>query len=164
MILGNLGNSKGIEFNNNFMITPHLTLIADFSISRAKYIEFDTSGDTVPLSARNIFYTAINYSTEKWGGSLNYRYFGPRPLTEDDTVKSSPAGSVSGMLSATIYDNWILRMEIFNLLNSKIDRIQYSYPTRLKYEPIGPDEGGYSDRVVSPYPGRNFRISVSHNF
>ena len=155
---------KGIEFNNNFMITPHLTLIADFSISRAKYIEFDTSGDTVPLSARNIFYTAINYSTEKWGGSLNYRYFGPRPLTEDDTVKSSPAGSVSGMLSATIYDNWILRMEIFNLLNSKIDRIQYSYPTRLKYEPIGPDEGGYSDRVVSPYHGRNFRISVSHNF
>jgi hypothetical protein len=155
---------KGIEFNNIFILTPQLTLLADLSISRAKYVQYDSSGDFVPLSARNIFYTALNYSTDKWGGSLNYRYFGPRPLTEDESVLSSPVSSFSGMLSATIFENWNIRGEVYNILNSRLDRIQYYYPTRLKNESIGPVEGGYNDRVVSPFPGRNFRISISHNF
>ena len=104
------------------------------------------------------------YSTDKWTSSINYKYFGSRPLTEDDSIRSSPATMVNGMVSTVLYNNWLLRAEIFNLLNSRIDRIQYYYPTRLRNEPVGPDEGGYNDRIVSPFPGRNFRISVSYNF
>ncbi len=157
-------NRKGIELNTNISITQNISLVADFSTSRAKYIQYDISGDIVPFSARDIFHTSLNYSNEKWGGSLNYRYFGPRPLTEDDSVKSSAAESYSGMLSISLFDNWIARVEIFNLLNSKIDRIQYYYPTRLQNEPIGSVEGSYNDKLISPFPGRNFRLMVSHTF
>jgi hypothetical protein len=68
------------------------------------------------------------------------------------------------MISYLFFEDWVGRVEVFNILNSRIDRIQYYYPTRLRNEPVGPDEGGYNDRVVSPFPGRNFRISVSYNF
>ncbi len=155
---------KGIEFNNILVITSHLSLTADISVSRAKYIQYDTLGDTVPLSARTIFNSSLNYSSNKWGGSINYKYFGSRPLTEDDSVKSSPATYLNGMVSYLFFEDWVGRVEVFNILNSRIDRIQYYYPTRLRNEPVGPEEGGYNDRVVSPFPGRNFRVSVVHNF
>lgn len=155
---------KGIECNNNLLITTHLSLTADISVSRAKYIQYDTLGDTVPLSARTIFNSSLNYSSNKWGGSINYKYFGSRPLTEDDYVKSSPATYLNGMISYLFFEDWVGRVEVFNILNSRIDRIQYYYPTRLRNEPVGPEEGGYNDRIVSPFPGRNFRVSVVHNF
>jgi len=67
-------------------------------------------------------------------------------------------------MSFIFYENWLARLEIFNLFNSKIDRIQYYYPTRLHNEPIGPVEGGYNDKLISPLPGRNFRMMISHSF
>ena len=155
---------KGIEFNTILTITQNLSLVVDLSTSKAKFTQYESSGDIVPLSARNIFYSALMYSTDKWSSSINYKYFGSRPLTEDDSIQSSRATIVNGMVSTVLYNNWVLRAEIFNLLNSRIDRIQYYYPTRLRNEPVGPEEGGYNDRIVSPFPGRNFRISVTYNF
>ena len=155
---------KGFEFNNTYLFSQNFFMNADLAVSRAKYLRYESSGDSVPLSARSIFSSGINYSKDKYIGTLNVRYFGPRPLLEDDSLYTSPATTINLMFSRIFFENWNLRVEVFNLLNSKIDRIQYYYPTRLKYEPLGFDEGGYNDKVVSPFAGRNFRFSLSTYF
>lgn len=155
---------KGIEFSNTYLLSSNLSMNADLAISQARYLRSESSGDFVPLSARSILTSAINYSKDKYIVSCNIRYFGPRPLIEDDSVRSSAITSINMLLSTSIFENWNFRIEVFNLLNTRMDRIQYFYPTRLKYELPGPDEGGYNDRVVSPYSGRSFRISLSSYF
>lgn len=157
-------NRKGIEFNNTYNIWKELSVSGEFAISSAKYNRYEFTGNHVPLSARRIFASTIHYENNDFSTSLQVKYFGPRPLDELDSVRSSPITNVNFMFAKNIFNSWNFRFEIFNLMNKSMDRIQYYYPTRLRYEPIGPDEGGYNDKVVSPMPGRNFRFVITKYF
>jgi hypothetical protein len=152
---------RGVEFINQYNITKELTINGDFAISRARYIEYDFSGNTVPLSARTIISSGLNYVNSKYTSSLLIKYFGSRPLDEKDSIHSSPMTNVNFMISRNFDESWNCRFEVFNLLNQSMDRVQYYYPTRLKNEPIGSYDTGYNDRVVSPMPGRNIRIIIT---
>jgi hypothetical protein len=58
--------------------------------------------------------------------ALRYRYFGPRPLTEDGVFVSPATGLLNGRLGYRFDNGWRVQLDGFNLLNSKSDQITYA--------------------------------------
>jgi outer membrane receptor protein involved in Fe transport len=157
----------GVEFANYYTPVPWLTIDADFSFSHAEFRDDDPAGDHIPGSIETAI--ACGISLQEPGergffGGLRLRYFGPRPLIEDDSVRSTETVLMSAKLGYRINRHWTLTAEVFNLLNRKDSEIDYYYPSRLAGEPAGPDEGGYNDIHFKPADPISARVGVMARF
>jgi outer membrane receptor protein involved in Fe transport len=66
-----------------------------------------------------------------WSGALRLRYFGPRPLVEDNSVRSRASAIVNGRIGYRIGKDLQLELEVFNLANRRDSAIDYFYASRL---------------------------------
>jgi outer membrane receptor protein involved in Fe transport len=71
-----------------------------------------------------------------WFAALRYRYFGRRPLTEDDAFVSPATGLLNGQLGYRFDNGWRVQLDAFNLLNSRSDQITYAYGSLLKSDSL----------------------------
>ncbi len=69
-----------------------------------------------------------------WSGGMRFRYFGPRPLIEDDSVTSGPTAIVDARIGYGFSDRVNLWLEIYNLFDSHAHQIDYFYASRLPGE------------------------------
>ncbi len=74
-------------------------------------------------------------------GELRYRYFGPPPLIEDDSVRSNASNLVSARLGCRVGARLRLDLDVFNLLNAKVSDVDYFYASRLRGEPAAGIDG-----------------------
>ena len=81
---------------------------------------------------------------------LRLRFFGPRPLTVDNSVRSGSTVLLSAKVGYHFTKDWTISVEGFNLLERKDHDIDYYYPSRLQNEIAGPDNGGYNDIHFKP--------------
>jgi len=89
--------------------------------------------------------------------SLFMRYFGPRPLVEDDSVRST-ASTLFNLQTSYDFTAWArLSLEVFNLFDAQVDDIAYFYASRLRGEP----GAGVDDVHFHPAIPRNFRVSAA---
>ena len=95
-----------------------------------------------------------------WSGALQFRYFGPRPLLEDNTVRSKATSLLNGHIGYKLWSTWRLELEGFNLANRKLSAIDYRYTSRLPGEPAA----GIADVHFHPVESRSFRLSLQANF
>jgi hypothetical protein len=93
-------------------------------------------------------------------GSLQFRYFGKRPLTEDNSVQSNPTMTFNGQVGFKIDKKVRIILQGFNLLNTHAHAIDYFYTSRLPGEPAA----GVDDRHFHPIETRSFRVSIVANF
>ncbi len=95
-----------------------------------------------------------------WFGALRGRYFGPRPLIEDDSVRSQ-ASLIFNARAGYKFDNGLrLQLDVLNLFNAKTNQIEYYYLSRLPGEPIG----GVADRHVHPAEPLAVRLTLAGRF
>ena len=87
------------------------------------------------------------------------RYFGPRPLIEDNSVRSRQSTPLSGRLGYKFDGGLIVRLDGFNLLDEKSHQIDYFYASRLAAEPAAVD-----DIHFHPIEPRSFRLSLGKEF
>jgi hypothetical protein len=84
----------GIEWTNAIEATRWLTLDADLAWSRARFRDDDPAGDRIPGAVEGVISAgATVHDLGRWSGGLRLRYFGPRPLIEDDSVRSEASAS-----------------------------------------------------------------------
>ena len=95
---------------------------------------------------------------------MRLRYFGARPLIEDDSVRSAETVLLSGQVGYRFNRRWVLSAEVFNLLDRADSEIDYYYPSRLSGEVAGPDDGGYNDRHFHPVEPISFRVALTAKF
>ena len=86
---GRPSHRYGIEWANYYSPRPWLTFDGDVVVSRAHFTDDDPAGApsrarSTPSSRRARPWTAVHDVF----GSVRWRYFGPRPLIEDDSVRS----------------------------------------------------------------------------
>jgi outer membrane receptor protein involved in Fe transport len=93
-------------------------------------------------------------------GGPRLRYFGPRSLIEDNSVRSKPTIMLSAMLGYEFNKTWTLQAEMFNLLNRTDSAIDYYYTSRLPGEPLD----GVNDIHFHPVEPINFRMTLSARF
>ena len=65
-------------------------------------------------------------------GSLRLRYFGPRPLIEDNRVRSQETILLGAQVGYRFNQTWTLSAEIFNVLNRRDHDIDYAYESRVR--------------------------------
>jgi hypothetical protein len=155
----------GVELTNYYQPLDWLTLDADFTFTHAEFSDHDPAGDHIPGAIETTVASGAAVAFENGlFGSLRLRYFGPRPLVEDNSVKSDSTTLVNLQAGYTWFGfPWgdvTLTLDVLNLLDSKDDDITYFYASRLSGEP---DEG-VNDKHFHPVEPRMFRGYVTWRY
>ncbi|HEU5124426.1 MAG TPA: TonB-dependent receptor [Verrucomicrobiae bacterium] len=122
----------GIEFANYYNLTRNLALDADFSFSNAEFRDNDPAGNHIPGSIKSVVAAGISYHADNGlFASLRLRYFGPRPLVEDNSFKSHETILLNAQVGYHINRTWTVSAEILNLLDRRDHDIDYAYESRI---------------------------------
>jgi TonB dependent receptor/TonB-dependent Receptor Plug Domain len=151
----------GIEWTNQHQILPWMRLDLDVAYTRARFTDIDPAGDFIPGAPAWVAAGGVTFGGESgWFGALRVRYFGPRPLIEDDSVRSQ-SSLIFNARAGYRFDNGLrLQLDVLNLFNAKTNQIEYYYLSRLPGEPIG----GVADRHVHPAEPLAVRLTLAGRF
>lgn len=151
----------GVEWTNQYKVLPWMQLDLDVAYTRARFTDFDPAGNFIPGAPAWIASGGVTFGGETgWFGALRGRYFGPRPLVEDDSVRSQ-ASLIFNARAGYKFDNGLrLQLDVLNLFNARTNQIEYYYLSRLPGEPIG----GVADRHVHPAEPLAVRLTLAGRF
>jgi outer membrane receptor protein involved in Fe transport len=157
---GRASRRTGFEFSNYYKPTRWLTIDADIAFAKARYREFDSAGDRIPGSVEGVASVALAVDNlGPYFGALQLRYFGPRPLLEDNTARSKSTATLNGRIGYKFNPKLKIELEGFNLTNRRDSAIDYYYASQLKGE-----ASPVSDVHFHPIESRSFRITLVANF
>ena len=166
---GRPSRRTGFEFSNYYKPTKWLTIDADLAFAKARFRDFDPVGNRIPGSIEGV--ASLAASVDNLGpyyGGVQLRYFGPRPLIEDNSVRSKSTATLNGRIGYKISPKVRIALEGFNLTNRKDNAIDYFYESRLANEPrlFGADgfPKGTLDKHSHPIETRSFRVNLIVNF
>ena len=126
----------GIEWSNQLAVTPWLALDADLAYARARFRDDDPAGDRIPGAVEGVASAGVTLQDRgPLSGSLRLRYFGPRPLIEDDSVRSKASTTLNAQLRYRVGKRYAITLDAFNLTNAKVSDVDYYYTSRLQGEP-----------------------------
>ena len=152
---------RGIELTAEYAARPWLMIDASYASSRARFTDTSPAGDHIPGAIEGVFAGGVAvHELRHWSGSLRVRWFGPRPLVEDGSVRSKASTLVSGEVAFALRPGWAIQASVFNLLDAQVSDIDYFYASRLPGEPAA----GVADVHTHPQPPRTFRIGVTASF
>jgi len=169
LFIGDAGNTEasrpsrryGLEWANYYTPLRWLSFDADLSFSRAEFRDEDPVGRYIPGAIEQV--VAAGATIHDLGGvfgALRLRYFGSRPLVEDDSVRSSATLLLNGELGYEFRSGWRVALSAFNLLDSEAHDIDYFYASRLPGEPAA----GVEDVHFHPVEPRQLRLVLSASF
>jgi hypothetical protein len=151
----------GVELANYYAPRRWLTLDGDVSWSRATFTDRNPIGNLIPGSVATVISGGVTLdSLHNIFGSIRLRYFGPRALVEDDSVRSSPTRVINLQVGYKLAQNLKLGVDVFNLLDARDSDIDYYYTSRLP----GEAAGGVGDVHLHPAVPRTARVSLMVGF
>jgi hypothetical protein len=158
----------GIEWNTQWHPVRWLVWELVLAWSHARFTSRDpdplVTGDHIPGSIE--WAASAGVTLHELGpvrASLYMRHFGPRPLIEDDS-KRSTASTIFNAQASFRLTSWArLTLDLFNLFDAQIDDIAYYYPSRLRSDetPIGVGVPGIH---FHPAEKRSLRIAATFTF
>lgn len=150
----------GVEFSNYYKPFKWLSLDADLAFARGRLRHAAPEGDRIPGAVEGVAQLAATFTpAAPWSGALRLRWFGPRPLVEDNSVRSKASATVNGRLAYKLAANTTLELEGFNLANRQVSAIDYFYESRLKGE-----AEARPGIHFHPIEARSFRLSLNYIF
>jgi outer membrane receptor protein involved in Fe transport len=151
----------GVEWTNLYVFSDWLAFDADMAWSHARFRDHDRLiGDYIPGAATmtaNIGFTADHLGP--WFGALRLRYFGPRPLIEDNSVRSQASALTNLRVGYRLDQRTKLALDVYNLFDRKVNDIEYWYASQLASEVAAVD-----DRHIHPAEPRSLRLTINHRF
>jgi outer membrane receptor protein involved in Fe transport len=156
---------QGIEVNAQWHLVRWLILDLEAAFSRARFTSPDpnpaTSGDYIPGSIESALSVGVTvHELGPLSASVYTRYFGPRPLVEDNSVRST-ASTIFNAQVGYRFTTWAkLTADVFNLFDAQVDDIAYFYTSRLRGEPAA----GIADVHFHPAERRSLRFIAAFSF
>jgi outer membrane receptor protein involved in Fe transport len=150
----------GVEWTNLYVPTDWLAIDADLAVSHARFRDSDVAGNYIPgavSSTANLGLTVAELGP--WFGALRFRYFGPRPLIEDNSVRSSGSALTNLRLGYKFDKRTQVALDIYNLFDRKANDIEYWYESQLSNE-----TAAQGDRHIHPSEPRTLRLTITHRF
>lgn len=158
---GRPSRRNGIELQNFYRPLPWISVDADYALSHAEFTNFDPVGSHIPGAIESALAAGITITDiHHFDGSLRWRYFGPRPLIEDNSVRSHSTSLVNLELGYSFAHGVRLGIETFNLFNAQASDVDYFYASRLPGEP----SGGVNDVHFHPTESRSVRLVLRDHF
>jgi len=151
---------RGIEWSNRYTPRPWLLLDVDLSASRANFTDSDPVGNYIPGAIDKVASVGLTLKDlGRWSLTGHMRYFGPRPLIEDNSQRSQSSINFSARASYRLDRRTKFHIDVLNLFNRQAADISYYYPSQLRGE-----AGPVNDIHFHPAEPRNVRVSVVHYF
>ncbi len=150
----------GVEWNNHYVVNDWLLLDMDLALSKARFTHTDPAGQYIPGAINKV--ASVGATVTNWGnwfGSVQLRYFGPRPLIEDNSVRSNSTFLTYARVGYRINPKTTMTLDVFNLFNRKASDIDYYYESQLRGEttPV-------ADKHFHPVEPRAARLTLTYNF
>jgi outer membrane receptor protein involved in Fe transport len=150
----------GIEFSNYYKPLKWLSIDLDAAFAHARYRGFNPAGSRIPEAIEGVGQLALTVDRlGAWSGALRLRYFGPRPLVEDNSVRSHASLTLNGRVGYRIDKATRVELEGFNLTNRHDSAIDYYYVSQLKNESTP-----QADVHFHPIEPRTLRITLVRNW
>ncbi|HEN9508407.1 TonB-dependent receptor [Acinetobacter baumannii] len=163
---------QGIELSHFYKPNSDWLVDVDMAWSKARYKDDASEGNYIPGAINTTASAGINYTPSKpWSLGVRMRYFGPRPLVEDNSVKSSSSTLVNLQSTYRFNKNLQAQIDILNLFNRQVNDIEYLYESCLRTEQttsecnaLTPTREGIIDKHIHPAEDRAYRFSVKYSF
>lgn len=152
----------GVEWNNHYVVNDWLLLDMDLALSKARFSDDDPtfSGNHIPGAINKV--ASLGATVTQWGnwfGGVQLRYFGPRPLIEDNSVRSRSTLLTYARFGYRYNPRATFTLDIFNLFDRKASDIDYYYESQLKGE-VAP----VNDIHFHPVEPRMARLTLNYQF
>ena len=158
---GRPSKRTGIEWSNHYTPNKWLLFDLDLAYTRARFADNNLVGNHIPESLQTTAAGGITLrNLGPWTAGLFGRYFGPRSLIEDNSVKSKATTLFNAQTTYQVNKQLRLRLDVFNIFDRKADDITYYYRSRLPGEPAG----GVDDIHFHPVESRSFRLAALVSF
>jgi outer membrane receptor protein involved in Fe transport len=158
---GRPSRRRGFELANYYKLNDWLTVDADIAYARARFKDSDPAGNRITGAVEGVASLALSVDNlGPYFGSLQFRYFGPRPLIEDNSVRSSSTATLNAKVGYKFNKDTYLELSGFNLFNREDSAIDYFYTSRLPNEPAE----GVDDVHFHPIESRSFRLNLVTRF
>ena len=150
----------GIELANFWRPLRWLSADLDLALSRSHFRDDDPAGDRIPGSIESALTGGVAVQGLKGAyGSVRVRFFGPRPLVEDDSVRSDASTLVYLSGGYELARGLRVGLEVFNVFDAAVSDIDYSYASRLQGE-----AAPVNDVHFHPAEPRTVRLVASWRF
>jgi outer membrane cobalamin receptor len=150
----------GIEFSNYYKPLKWLSIDLDAAFAHARSRGFDPAGSRIPGAVEGVGQFAVTVDRlGAWSGGLRLRYFGPRPLVEDNSVRSHASLTLNGRIAYRLDKKTNIELEGFNLTNRQDSAIDYYYVSRLHGE-----SAPQADVHFHPIEPRSLRLTLVRNW
>lgn len=150
----------GIELTAYYRLNQTVTFDMEYAWTDAKFADRNPDGRNIPGAVGDVLQAGVSFSSDNgWFGALRSRYFGGRPLIEDNSVRSDSSFLVNARLGRELGD-WVVKADLLNLLDSRDHDVTYFYSSRLDGEPLL----GVEDTHFHVLEPRTLRVSLSRAF
>ncbi|MDY0743158.1 TonB-dependent receptor plug domain-containing protein [Paucibacter sp. R3-3] len=155
---------RGIEWNNRWIPIPWLLVDADLAWTHARFSDDDPAGNRIPNAVDKVGSVAVTVrDLGPWSASIQWRYLGSGALIEDNSVRSHSSLTTNLRISRKL-GRWFgrdaeLTMDVFNLLDRKLNDIEYYYESQLPGE-----SAPVADRHIHPAEPRAVRVTLKTSF
>lgn len=150
----------GVEVDAHVALGRSFALDVDYAWSAAEFRDHAPEGNLIPGSITTAASVALSGGdAERVEGEVRVRYFGPRPLVEDGSIRSEGSALVSARMSVPAAFGTRLQLDLFNALDSDASDIDYFYTSRLRGEAAPVD-----DIHTHPVEPRSLRVALLKKF
>lgn len=147
----------GVEWTNHYKVNSWLAVDADLAVTRARFKDSDPAGNYIPGAPAMIASAGVVLGEKTgWFGAAKLRYFGPRPLIEDGSVRSFATTVVNARAGYRWDNGWRVQLDALNLFDAKTNQIEYYYESQLRSE-----TAPVADRHVHPIEPLALRLTVA---
>jgi hypothetical protein len=151
---------RGLEWNNRYIPVPWLLIDADLAWTHARFADSDPAGNRIPNAVDKVASLAVTVrDVGPWSASMQWRYLGSGALVEDNSVRSRSSLTTNLRVGRKLTQNSELTLDVFNLLNRKVNDIEYFYESQLPGEAVA-----VADRHVHPAEPRTVRLTLRVGF
>ena len=147
---------NGFEWASVWKPNGWLTLDADLAYARARFRDRASEGRRIPGAVEGVATLAAAIDHGSGFGALQWRWFGPRPLVEDGSVRSRPSATLNGRIGWRLTPAASVELEGFNLTDRRDSAIDYFYASRLPGE-----SAPVEDVHFHPIEGRSLRLTLT---
>jgi outer membrane receptor protein involved in Fe transport len=151
---------RGVEAAVIWNPLSWLIVDADLAWSRARFSDYDLTGDRIPGAVENVasLGLAIDHPSG-WFGGARFRHFGAAPLIEDNRVRSDSTTLVNLEAGYRFWQRYKISAAVYNVFDSEDNDITYFYESQLagEAEPV-------EDIHFHPVEPRTVRVTLTASF
>jgi len=147
----------GVEWNNRYVPLRWLLVDADLAWTHARFADGVSRIPNAVDKVASIAVTARDRAP--WSASMQWRYIGSGALIEDNSVRAHSSTTTNLRVSRKLGAKAELTLDVFNLLDRKLNDIEYFYASRLPSE-----AAPVADRHVHPAEPRTLRLTLRLGF